>query len=205
MLHKGKITTWNDDKGFGFIAPNNGGDRVFIHIKAFSERNLRPVVGDVVVYSMAKDNRGRMQAVNAKFSGDKEPTYSNKRPSLLTLTVALLFFGAIAYSVRETGLPQLVVIAYAAMSAITFVAYAIDKSAAQAGRWRTSEATLHLLALAGGWPGALLAQQTLRHKSQKRSFRAVFWITVLINCASLVWLHTSERHSYLQQLMELVP
>jgi uncharacterized membrane protein YsdA (DUF1294 family)/cold shock CspA family protein len=204
MLHKGKITTWNDDKGFGFITPNNGGDRVFIHVKACSERNLRPVAGDVVVYSITKDNQGRMQAVNAKFSGDKGPSYSSKRPSLPALTIASLFFVAIAFSVRETGMPQLVLVAYAVISAITFIAYAIDKSAAQAGRWRTSEATLHLLALAGGWPGALLAQQTLRHKSKKRSFRAVLWITVLLNCAAFAWLHTSEGRSYLQQLMELV-
>lgn len=204
MLHKGKITTWNDDKGFGFITPNNGSGRVFIHIKAFSERNLRPVDGDVVVYSIAKDDQGRMRAVNAKFSGDKEPNHPRKRPSFPALAVPPLFFAALAFSVRETGLPQLVLVAYAVISAITFIAYAIDKSAAQSGRWRTSEVTLHLLALVGGWPGALLAQQTLRHKSKKRSFRAVFWITVLLNCAAYAWLHTTEGRSYLQQLMELV-
>ena len=62
----------------------------------------------------------------------------------------------------------------------------LDKAAAQAGRWRTSEATLHLLALAGGWPGALLAQHWLRHKSAKRAFRAVFWVTVVLNVTGLV-------------------
>jgi uncharacterized membrane protein YsdA (DUF1294 family)/cold shock CspA family protein len=204
MLHKGKITNWNDNRGFGFIAPNNGGDRVFVHIKAFSEANLRPVDGDVVVYSITKDGQGRMQAVNAKFSGNKEPSYSGKRPSLTALVFASLFFVAIAVSVRETGLPQLVLIAYAVISAITFIAYAIDKSAAQAGRWRISESTLHLLALAGGWPGALLAQQTLRHKSKKRYFRVVLWITVLLNCAAFAWLHTAEGSAFLQQLMKLL-
>ena len=74
---------------------------------------------------------------------------------------------------------------YIGMSLITFVSYAMDKAAARAGRWRTSEVSLHLLALACGWPGALLAQQWLRHKSARQPFRAVFWLTVILNLAGL--------------------
>lgn len=80
----------------------------------------------------------------------------------------------------------LVAALYAGLSIITFVVYAMDKSAATRGNWRTKESTLHLLALAGGWPGALLAQQLLRHKSAKASFRRVFWVTVLVNVAAFV-------------------
>jgi uncharacterized membrane protein YsdA (DUF1294 family) len=69
------------------------------------------------------------------------------------------------------------------------VAYAIDKSAAVSGRWRTPEQTLHLFSLAGGWPGALLAQQVLRHKTSKESFIAAFWLTVLLNAAAFVAWH----------------
>ena len=86
------------------------------------------------------------------------------------------------------GLPALIGIAYAALSLFTFIAYALDKSAAKRGAWRTPESSLHLLGLAGGWPGALIAQQVLRHKSKKASFRAVFWATAILNCAALVWL-----------------
>jgi uncharacterized membrane protein YsdA (DUF1294 family) len=78
-----------------------------------------------------------------------------------------------------------IVAAYIGMSLITFATYAMDKAAARAGRWRTSEVSLHLLALACGWPGALLAQQWLRHKSAKQPFRAVFWLTVILNLAGL--------------------
>ena len=70
---------------------------------------------------------------------------------------------------------------YVGLSVITFVAYAIDKSAARRRGPRTPERTLHLLSLAGGWPGALLAQRWLRHKSAKTSFRRVFWVTVAVN------------------------
>jgi uncharacterized membrane protein YsdA (DUF1294 family) len=70
---------------------------------------------------------------------------------------------------------------YLLASAITFLAYKNDKSCAQRGSRRTPEATLHALSFAGGWPGALLAQQLLRHKSVKREFRMVFWCTVIMN------------------------
>lgn len=69
------------------------------------------------------------------------------------------------------------------MSLITLVVYAIDKSAAQRGARRVPENTLHLLALLGGWPGALLAQRWLRHKSIKVPFLILFWITAIINIA----------------------
>lgn len=59
------------------------------------------------------------------------------------------------------------------------MAYAMDKSAAVGGGWRIRESRLHLLALVGGWPGALLAQQVLRHKTSKAGFRGVFWGMVL--------------------------
>ncbi|WJG09423.1 DUF1294 domain-containing protein [Aliiglaciecola sp. LCG003] len=76
---------------------------------------------------------------------------------------------------------------YIGISLVTFLAYLIDKSAAQEGRWRTKESTLHLFALLGGWPGALVAQNWLRHKSKKTSFRLVFCCTVVLNCSGLGW------------------
>jgi len=78
-------------------------------------------------------------------------------------------------------------IVYVVASIAAFVAYARDKSAARAGARRTPEASLHLLAIVGGWPGALVAQRVLHHKSRKVSFQLVFWATVLANCAALVW------------------
>jgi uncharacterized membrane protein YsdA (DUF1294 family) len=85
-------------------------------------------------------------------------------------------------------LPWLVAGAYLITSITCFVAYAIDKSAARNGSWRTPERTLLLLGLVGGWPGALLAQQWLRHKTSKRSFRQMFWVTVVANIIGFLWL-----------------
>jgi uncharacterized membrane protein YsdA (DUF1294 family) len=78
---------------------------------------------------------------------------------------------------------------YAGTSLLALLMYALDKSAARSGRWRTSEQTLHAIGLVGGWPGALLAQQWLRHKTSKQSFIAVFWVTVALNVAAFVGWH----------------
>ena len=70
----------------------------------------------------------------------------------------------------------------------TFMVYRYDKRNAEFNgpskvlrRPRVSENTLHMLSLAGGWPGALLAQRYLRHKTIKEPFQRVYWITVLLN------------------------
>ena len=49
MKLQGKILNWNDDKGFGFVEPNGGGQRAFVHIKAFKNNARRPVNGDIIV------------------------------------------------------------------------------------------------------------------------------------------------------------
>lgn len=81
---------------------------------------------------------------------------------------------------------------FAAMSVITYIAYAVDKSRAKrAGARRIPEATLLLLGFLCGWPGAIAAQQRLRHKTVKREFRVRFWFTVIGNViavALIVWL-----------------
>ena len=100
----------------------------------------------------------------------------------VTRLFALPAFAILYLAVTVSWRPPIAfAVIYLAASLTAFLAYAFDKSAAKGGRWRTSESTLHLLALAGGWPGALLAQQFLRHKSVKASFRSVFWGTVVLN------------------------
>jgi uncharacterized membrane protein YsdA (DUF1294 family) len=86
------------------------------------------------------------------------------------------------------NLPLWVAACYGLVSLACFISYAIDKAAAVRQRQRISERALLLLGLAGGWPGAILAQQWLRHKSSKLSFRRWFWCSVALNVALFVWL-----------------
>ncbi len=89
-------------------------------------------------------------------------------------------------------------LAYGLLSLVTYAVYALDKAAARRNRRRVPERTLHLLALLGGWPGALLAQQHLRHKSSKTRFLAVFWFTVLIHIAVFVLLVSLQNDNWLR-------
>ena len=81
---------------------------------------------------------------------------------------------------------------YVVLSVVLFALYGVDKAAAREGGWRTPENTLHLLALLGGWPGALVAMRVFRHKTKKQPFRTIFWCTVVINCIALAWLLSSS-------------
>ena len=103
---------------------------------------------------------------------------------------AALFVLCIVAAVLGGRLQAIVLAVYAAASVVAFVVYALDKSAARHNQRRTPETTLHLISLAGGWPGALLAQKVIRHKSSKVEFQRVFWMTVAVNCVVLVILMT---------------
>ena len=170
MRTKGKITTWYAEKGFGFITPSTGGKQVFVHIKAFGNRNRRPEINQVVTYALSSDEKGRPCAIKATLAGDRLPEKVKRSNDSILVIVAAFFLVIVGVSVLTAKIPPLVLALYMVASLLTFIMYAVDKSAAQKGSWRTQESTLHLLSLAGGWPGALVAQQKLRHKSKKQSF-----------------------------------
>lgn len=201
MRQKGKITNWNDDKGFGFISPMGDGKQIFIHIKAFNNRNSRPEMNQIVTYDISKDKQGRVCAENASRLGDKTTKRSKNKINVTSIIVVLVFLVFLALSVLTAKIPIIVIAFYAVVSLFTFIMYAVDKSAAKNGDWRTSESTLHFLSLVGGWPGALLAQQKLRHKSKKQSFRAVFGVTAVANFGAFIWLLTPNGNSMLQSLV----
>ncbi|MDB5867830.1 MAG: hypothetical protein JWP96_162 [Polaromonas sp.] len=112
---------------------------------------------------------------------------------LMTSWTLLLLWG-----IWAGQLPVLTLAVMPGLNLLTFYVYWRDKHAAQTGRWRTREDTLHLLGALGGWPGAWFAHQMLRHKSRKAEFRAAYWATVLIHCAVLAgwlfWLQPKLLH-----------
>lgn len=190
--HVASVVEWNESRGFGFLV--NGDERIFLHIRDFSERHRLPKKGDRVRFALGSDQRGRRCA---------------KQAVQLGVAGRISIFSALALAALLI-LPALAVLAspfdwrwlagYAVLiSAITYAAYADDKRSARTRVWRVPEAELHFFELAGGWPGAFVAQRRLRHKCNKRSYQATFWLIVLLfqlvafdfladwKIASLIW------------------
>ena len=200
MRTKGKIASWNPNKGFGFITPNNGGKRVFVHIKAFNSRTKEPKINQVVTYGLSTDKQGRVCADGVTRLGEKPSKSDSKKQSSKTILCSVIFLLIVGISTFSGKVNILIFPLYMVASLLTFLIYAMDKSAAKRDGWRTQESTLHLLSLIGGWPGAAIAQQKLRHKSKKESFRIVFWFTVAINIGVFTWLHTPNGVVFSQSL-----
>jgi uncharacterized membrane protein YsdA (DUF1294 family)/cold shock CspA family protein len=185
----GVVRAWNADRGFGFLRRPDGSD-LFVHIKAFPRDAVEPAVGDEITYEVEAQADGKLRAARARRAGETyvrpvQPT----SPLLGILVIAAFVAIYVLVEVNCGPIPLWQPIAYLGVSAVTFGAYAIDKSAARLKRRRVAETSLILLGMFGGWPGAILAQQLLRHKTAKLSFRAVFWLSVLINVAVFVWLN----------------
>ena len=198
MRLAGRITDWNDEKGFGFVVPNGGGDSAFVHVNDFQRGSRRPVLGDLISYLPVKDQRGRLKAKEIRHAGQriKAPRAPSRVPKAWVGVSAL----ASAAVLSAAGvLPFLLAAAIFCLSALAYLMYWFDKSAAQSGGQRTPENTLHLVGLAGGWPGALIAQQRFRHKTIKQPFQTVFWVTVALNVAAVTWLVKSGVAARLAQ------
>lgn len=200
LNQKGSLTVWNDVKGFGFITPEGGGERVFAHISSYAGRG-RPATNRKVTYSITKDDQGRLRAGRFQYTGAAKVGASIAPGFWVAAAVVLAFFTILTGLFHLDYLPVSVLAAYGGVSFLLFVMYWIDKQAAQRGAQRTAENTLHLFELCCGWPGALLAQQAFRHKTRKVSYQLVFWLAVLINTSALGWLMLApEAMSFRQQL-----
>ncbi|ABM04557.1 hypothetical protein DUF1294 [Psychromonas ingrahamii 37] len=205
MKLQGKVTNWNDDKGFGFVDPNGGGNRAFIHIKAFTSGSLRPVNGDIIIYELVRDQNNRYQADKIKFAGDNKnanKTRQSKSGHFFGTFLTMIFCVALAGAVFTGKLISVVAGIYLLMSFVAFIAYAIDKSAAQKGRWRTKESTLHLYSLLGGWPGAFFAQKILGHKLKKDKFKTLYWVTVMVNISVLFCFLSAKNADFINSIIQ---
>lgn len=187
--YEGVLANWNDGRGFGFISPDGGGQQVFVHIRAFPQGATVPAVGERLSYEVELNAEGKTRARFVRVVGAKDlPRYGRQRASLVSY-LAIVAFIVLYLVVSLLWHPHLWIAAfYLGTSLLCFAIYAVDKSAALEGRWRVSESALLLLGLAGGWPGAIIAQQLLRHKTRKRSFQAAFAGSIVVNVLAFVLL-----------------
>jgi uncharacterized membrane protein YsdA (DUF1294 family)/cold shock CspA family protein len=205
---KGKIIKWNDERGFGFILPNDSKENIFVHIKSFSDKSLRPTEGEHVTYTQQKNNDGRYSAIRVSRATDniirnrangnrnkninpiRKRNNSNNTQSeiksahsipLLYTLIILSFIAFLFHFTIEGQIPPFIIGIYLIVGIMTYFIYSEDKDMAINNERRTSEQRLLALSFLGGWIGALIAQHKFRHKTKKISFQKSFWTTVFFN------------------------
>lgn len=104
---RGRLIRWNDDRGFGFIQPEEGGHQVFLHISALPSAVRRPQVGDIVTYEPAAQAEGKVRAVNAVIAGvaarPAERSAARKQGRLPEILVGVAVVAAVAFCVPRLG------------------------------------------------------------------------------------------------------
>ncbi|WP_278183500.1 cold shock and DUF1294 domain-containing protein [Vibrio misgurnus] len=193
---KGRVTEWNDSKGYGFISAQNGDLKVFLHISTVNSKARRPKIDDEVKFEISEDNKGRYNASNVTIlGGDNIP---------FTILFGFIYLVLAMLAIIVFGGERLFIPAYILMSFFTYIMYAKDKNAAQNRKWRTPESTLHFLSLIGGWPGALCAQTQFCHKSKKQPFKTILWLTIFANIGIFVWSFTPSGSFLVQKLINQI-
>lgn len=209
MRKEGIIVRWNDAKGFGFIRSGTTAQDVFVHVRDFRSNGgeapregMRVTFEDIHVggkgpRAVAVQPISVSRAATPQPTGARPPAarrdkreHRTRQPShcgpWLAVPLIAAYSFVLVWLVWHGQLPGWVLLGSLVLNLLAFAAYWQDKQAARNGRWRIKEDTLHLWSLAGGWGGAWFAQQVLRHKSAKTSFRAMYWATVVMHCALAV-------------------
>lgn len=98
---KGRIKIWKDDKGFGFIQPDEEEKDVFLHISALPKGSRRPKAGDTILYEQITEPSGKIRAVKASILGASLQSAGNQtskskqqmKPKTLWNTIITLLGG----------------------------------------------------------------------------------------------------------------
>ena len=198
MRDQGRLVEWFDDKGYGFIQPNDASkDRVFLHIKDFARQGPRPIVGCALEYTVLLDGDGRFRAQQVMYLKasqtqkilPKPKNVNGQQQKLKPMQIACIaYILALAVFTILGMLSGMVLLFISITNALTYWLYAQDKEAALLGNRRIPEQTLHILSFLGGWPTAWLAQERLRHKTQKQPFRKIYFCTIALNILLILWL-----------------
>ena len=200
--HEGILKVWDDGRGYGFIEPVGGGERIFVHIKSIGEIATRPRVGDRVGYDVGRGRDGRPAAENVVIAGanprQREAERRGLPPppirfgmrSIIRILGAVVILGLVALAASLGRVPLNLLWIYLILGALSAFRYWRDKRAAEANAWRSSENSLHLGDLVFGIAGGLLAQAGLRHKVAKPEFGAISGLIAALHIAALALLIT---------------
>ena len=199
MRDQGRLVEWFDEKGYGFIQPNDADkERVFLHIKDFARPGPRPIVGCALDYTVILDEQGRYRAQQVTYlkaaqikavPSKQKAAINNKKEKLQPMQILCVGYILALVVLSFSGLLSgMILLLISLMNVLSYWLYAQDKEAAQLGNRRIPENVLHLVAFLGGWPAAWLAQQKLRHKTQKQPFRQIYFCTIAFNIILILWL-----------------
>jgi cold shock CspA family protein len=106
MRIEGTLSKWNDERGFGFITPTQGGQDIFVHVSAFPKDGVRPTIGEKLSFEIETDSQGKKRAKNllcperrAAVRPARQPTRSQRkeRPGLLGRAIPLLVLAGLAF------------------------------------------------------------------------------------------------------------
>lgn len=192
-----QLAEWSGERGFGFL--RRGPRRIFLHVSDFSGAHCDLKVGETFRFEMGRDEQGRTCAINASIVRSQRNAKPAQKPAqkpapservkpartprealratdaaIVIALLALPTFSGMFWDI-DWRIPAAW---FGFISAITYFVYGHDKRRAEGGGWRIPERSLHVLELLGGWPGAFLAQRTLRHKCSKLGYQVVFWLIV---------------------------
>jgi uncharacterized membrane protein YsdA (DUF1294 family)/cold shock CspA family protein len=209
MMLEGELKTWNDAKGYGFIRVGPGQPDVFLHISALPPGVRPQAGDRILVSAVAQAGGKGPKAQEALVPGRRpdpsatlrSPARESRQPrqapaaqragrprdmrlrSVDWSPAVILVLGSAVFCLVGAGsfvpISPIPLLLYAVASLVAFILYGKDKYRAVTGAWRISEATLHLTEALGGWPGAFIAQRTMRHKTVKADYQATYWLIVV--------------------------
>jgi len=98
MDQQGRLTQWNDAKGYGFITPLSRGPRIFVHISQFQQRNRRPSLNELLTYVIGHDEQGRLRAKEVRYQNhtQRQPAKRKSASAALPITVVVLILLGLA-------------------------------------------------------------------------------------------------------------
>ena len=190
-LREGTLVFWNDDKGFGFVRPLDGGDDYFAHISVFDrQQSRRPEIADRVLFREATDSPGKrrlsyalLKGAEREMPGAVRGILTKSRPPLVSALICVPLILS-SYIIWHFNNP-LPLMSYVFLSILTMVLYGFDKRHAIQGDWRIPEMYIHVREIMGGWPGSLIAQIDFSHKTRKSPYRRR--LQLIIAAHGLAW------------------
>jgi uncharacterized membrane protein YsdA (DUF1294 family)/cold shock CspA family protein len=173
-VRTGKIVSWDSRRGFGWLECE--GERLFVHLREFKGTDITPGLNVEFPFVVGTDVQGRpcAKGVSACLVNGKV------KVSGWLLLAALLFWPLAGLAHLSSDIWWIPLIQMSVLSAVTYKLYEYDKRQARIYSWRVPQTIMQLAELAGGWPGAYIAQKRLCHKSSKKSYQSIFWGIILI-------------------------